>query len=459
MHIHSKELDLMLGDPKKAIRVMTIPLVISFLVIQLNSFADQAWCSSLGYNEMNAVSAMLPYYWIIAGLGAGIGVGATTAIARHLSKDEDEEANSLVAQSIFVSILISILMMVAVYATLDFAIYGMGVGEIHKECCDYLVPMIILTIPLVLNGVIPGIMRGEGAARKSMNLMLITVVLNIILDPIFIYTFNLGLSGAGWATGLSAFIGVIYGLWVYSNGSMHLSLKIKKFRVKKEQIYDVLIVGIPKTAESVIISAMSMFQRIFLVFAGGVLAVALYNVPWRYVSLCCVISMAIGAAMVPVCSAALAVNDIKKANDAFKYSFKRCMAIMLILAVVVFIFSEYLMIPFLTDDSTISHLDEFVKVLRLYALVIPIMGMIDIGSSMLQALRKAQISMIMAFLRNGIILLLFALTCNISLDALFISFVVAEFVGGPLMMVMAYWYFRDYRKKYQTSSFEMMGAQ
>ncbi|MCQ2071112.1 MAG: polysaccharide biosynthesis C-terminal domain-containing protein, partial [archaeon] len=397
--------------------------------------ADQAWVSGLGADCLNAVAAISPYYWIIAGVGAGIGVGATVSISTHLARGDD--ADSLPLQSLFLSFLLSLLLMACILLTMDPMVEFMGVGEIGQECRDYIVPMVVLCIPLVFVGVFPGIMRGEGAARASMNVNIVTVLANMVLDPLFIYVFGMGISGAGWGTGVASLFGIVYGLYVYRSHRMHLKPDFRGFRPDSKKMVDILVVGIPKTAESMVISVLNMVQRYFLVGVGGIIAVSLYNIPYRYVAMSNVLSMAIGAAMVPVLAAALAVDDTGKAKGAFTYSFRLGMVWLCVLSIGIFVFADYLMLPFLTDASLSPYRGEFSDVLRVYAVFIPFMGMIDIGSSALQAMRKAQLSMLMSLVRNLVIIGLFAIASNYSFWAMILSLFLAELFGGGSMMWLA----------------------
>ena len=97
------DLDRMLGDPRKAILSMTLPLIVSYLVVQVNLFADTAWCSLLGSDASSAISTICPIYSILTGVGIGLGIGASTSIARCLGRDERAHANGLAAQTVFVS--------------------------------------------------------------------------------------------------------------------------------------------------------------------------------------------------------------------------------------------------------------------------------------------------------------------------------------------------------------------
>ena len=175
-----------------------------------------------------------------------------------------------------------------------------------------------------------------------------------------------------------------------------------------------------------LISVMSMVQRIFVIACGGTSAAMFYNIPWRFVSISEVVSQAVGSALIPVCSAALGRKDFAKAETGFRYSLTLTMVVMTAIAAVLFVFADWVIIPFTYSESMVEFRPEFAHVLRIYALLIPFIGMIDIGSSILQSLRLAQIS-------------------SVSLDAIYWSLFVAEVVGGLLMLWLAREGFRHYR--------------
>ena len=328
---------------------------------------------------------------------------------------------------------------------MDPMITWMGIGDIRKECADYIIPMVWSSVILIVNGAIAGVVRAEGAAKKSMVILLSAAILNIILDPILIYVLDMGLLGAGCATAISTAISTAIGLYWYRRKMMYIDISFKGFRVNIEQMKDVLFVGIPRVTESTLISIMSLIQRFLIVPVAGMMGIAFYNVPWRYVSIAMVISQAAGSALIPVCSAALGQNDNVKAEAGYRYSFRITVAVMTIMAVFVFIFADYLVLPFAFSDSMVQYREEFAHGLRIYALFFPFMGMVDIGSSILQSLRMAQMSMVMAFIRNGflVVLMLFAHT----MDDFYWQLFATEVLGGMTMMAMATYEFRKYKRK------------
>ncbi len=443
----TSDLRVMLGDPRKAILSMSGPLIISFLVVQINSFADTSWCSMLGVDASSAVSSISPLYWIVAGLGTGLGVGASTAIARRLGRNERGIAESTLAQTVAVSLVISLAITPVLWVLIDPLVAMMGADDILAECRSYIRPIVLCTLPIVMSGVVSGLLRAEGAAKRSTVMLLVSACLNMVLDPVLMIGLDMGLAGAGWATGISSLVSTLVGLWWYARGSMYLGLSFKGFRFNGPQIREVLYVGIPRATESIVISFMSMVQRIFVIFCGGTVGAALYNIPWRFVSLATVVSQAVGSALVPVASAALGQGDMDRADAANRYSLKLVMILLVVFAVILFVFADWAVVPFTLSESMAELRPEFAHVLRIYAVLIPFMGFIDIGSSVLQSLRLAQMSLVASFLRNLIIVIFLVFACQVSMDAIFWSLVVAEVIGGALMMWLARREFRKVREE------------
>jgi putative MATE family efflux protein len=429
----TKALDTMLGDPRRAISSMFLPLAVAYLVIQINLFADTAWCSGMGADASSAVSSMAPIYWIVADVGTGLGIGAAAAIARKLGAGDRAKAESMCAQILFFTIAVSVVLTPLLYLILEPTILFIGAGPIEKGCTDYIMPQILCTFIFILNGILAGIIRAEGAAKRSMIVLVTAAVLNMVLDPILIYVCDLGLFGAGLATVISTAVATGVGLWWYATGIMNLKISFKGFRIKWDEMKDMLYVGVPKVSETTIINVMSLIQRIFVIACVGTVGAALYNIPWRYVMLGVVPATAIGAALIPICSAALGQNDYAKAEEGFRYATKLTVKAMLIITVFELLTADLLIMPLTTTDSMMALRPQFVETLRIYALTIPFIGLIEIGSSILQALRKAQESMVLALIRNLIIVAFFAWASTISMTAISWSLFASEVIGGLMM--------------------------
>ncbi|MCQ2086125.1 MAG: hypothetical protein MJY54_01700 [archaeon] len=447
----TKDLRFMLGDSKRAITTMTIPFIISYLVVQINIFADISWCSGLGSDASSAISSIFPLYWIIAGLGTGINVGASTSISRSIGSGSKFKADSIATQTIALSILTGIVISPVLYFMTEPIISWIGADSMSYLCRQYIDPVTIFGTILVLNGSIIGILNSEGATKKSMIVLLTAAVLNIILDPILIYGLNMGLSGAGYSTVISSTISTIVGLQWYFRNKMYINVSFSNFHFKIDEIKDVLFVGTPRAVESTLINVLSLVQRIFIVSIAGTIGVVFYSVPWRYVAIAMVISQAIGSALIPVCSAALGGNNYTKAEIGYKYATKMTVLSMTAFAILVFIFAEVCVLPFSYADTMTPYRSELAHGLRIYALFFPFMGLLDVGSSILQSLRMAHISMILALIRGVILVGLLAFPSyfmfQVTMGYIYWSLLAIEVFGGISVIGIAFTEIQSYKKR------------
>ena len=442
-----KDLETMLGDPKRAIRKMAIPLIVSFAVVQINTFADTSWSSGLGADAIAGMTSISPLYWIISGLGAGIGVGASTMIARFLARNEVTNANQTATYALLISAVISLaltpILLISLYPMMDL----IGAADVDDFGYAYIFPVVIFSTFIMLEEVLAGLLRSEGAAKKSMLMSMTAAATNIILDPILIYELDMGIAGAGYATAIASMVACALGAQWYLRKRMTVTISPKGSIPRKTVCFSILGVGIPRATESVAVDGASMFERYFVIICAGSLSSAMYSIPWRFVTIACVISTALAAALIPICSAALGQNDTEKTRTAFLYGSKLCCMINLSMAAFLFVFAELCVIPFTLSDSMAVHREGLVDSLRIFCLFIPFVGLMDVSSSLLQSLRMARISMWSSLVRSALVVGVFAATCHTTLTTMFTGLAIVEILGALAMFVLAAY---GFRKKTET---------
>lgn len=437
----------LLGDPRKAILSMTIPILISIIIGQINMFVDTIWCSSLGIDALSAISLTSSLYFLIVGIGNGIGIGASVSISRCIGADDKKGADSRARQILVIMAIISLALIPVLLVLMRPIISIIGGEEIMEECVRYITPMFLLCPITIINGVVAGILRAEGAAKKSMIVSASSAVVNMILDPILIFGFDLGLEGASTATMLSGVVSIAIGFGWYLRKKTYVCLNFKNFSFVKKELLDIFHVGIPQMVELNIMSFFNLILVMFVVSCGGTEGLAVYNTPWRIVMLAMVPASAIASAMIPVCSAALGQNDVFKARTGFYFSTKAALIFGISIAVTIAVLANYCVLLFTYEPGMEIYRDEIVKVIRIYAIFMPCYGLISIGSSMLQALRKSQYSLVSALLRNVLLIGIYAYTSTISMDAIYWGLVIGEIIGGVMMMGIA---LSEFRKKEKT---------
>ena len=387
------DLEVLLGDPKKAILSMFLPFFIAFAVVEVNQFVDTFWVSGLGNTAAEAVATVVPIYGIIMCIGVGISVGSTTTIAFALGQGRKDDAGKLVVNSIILGIVLAIIASLAIFLFYDVIIDFMGAGNVRKEGWDYILPYVLLSPGLLVYSIIGGTLRGEGAARRSTIVQISAALINMGLDPVLIYGLNMGVMGAGLATALSSLIAALIGISWYARGKTSVKVTRNVLRFDRTASRDVLGVGGPKTAQSFISNMTDLIQRVFLIVAGGTSAAMFYNYTWRYIGLFTLPNKALDSAMIPVCSASFGQDDLRKMKAGYVYTMKLVVGLSILASVILFVFAEPLMSIMTTDESMKGFMDSFVWTLRVGVFLIPFSALMGLESSMLQVLKKAKIPM------------------------------------------------------------------
>ncbi len=192
-------------------------MMLSMLLIMLYNLADSVWVSGLGADALAALGFITPLFMIIVGLGNGIGAGANSLIARAFGAKKDELANNAALHSVVLTTIIGIVIPIILLPLIPEIVVIMGGASVTDLCMDYSVVTFGLLIVFLFSAVLSSILRSEGDVNRATIAIAITAVLNIIIDPIFIYYLNMGIAGAAWATVISAGISCIvmaYWIWV-----------------------------------------------------------------------------------------------------------------------------------------------------------------------------------------------------------------------------------------------------
>ncbi|MBQ8179430.1 MAG: MATE family efflux transporter [Candidatus Methanomethylophilaceae archaeon] len=444
----------LLGNPRKALVAMAIPMIIATIVQSANNMIDAIWVAGLGTAALAATGVAFPYFFIVMGIGNGIGVGASQALSRRLGAGDYEGTNRVASQALVMSLAAGTVVAVAMLLIVEPALIASGAGDYLEECMDYTVPIFIGIPIIVLSSILSGLLRSEGASRRSMYIQLIGAGLNIVLDPIFIYIFGWGVAGAAWATILAMSIGCLLGLyWYFVRKDTFVRIPLRGFRFDRAVDADILRVGIPASMEMIVMSLVMIVVNQIILLVDPVDGIAIYSTGWRVLDMLMIPAMALGFSVVPVCAAAYGTGRMDKFRDAYRYCIKLGVGIMTVVMVVALIVAPYMVSLFTYSDGTAHLADEMVMFVRIGALFLPtlIFGMASAGmfQSLGMGIRSLTATVIMNVLRVPICL--FATTFG-SLTALWVGMTVSEILGASIVAVWAVVVLRDVIARRGTAS-------
>ena len=454
----SKNIEMITGDPKKAIVKLALPMMLSMLLIMLYNIADSIWVAGLGPDALAAVGFITPLFMVLIGLGNGIGAGANSLIARNIGAKNRDQANNAGLHAIVLSIIVSLVFTVLIEVFMVPILQFMGAGNTIQYAMDYSYIIFGFLFIFVFSGVASAIFRSEGDMRRATIAIAVTAVLNIILDPIFIYVLNFGISGAAWATVVSATMScIVMSYWIWVKKDLFLDLSPKNFKYSSHIMIDTLQVAIPSTLETIVFSALAIIINSMLVLAAGTTAVAVYTASMRIVQLAMIPLIGIGTAVLTVAGVAYGAHNYKNLQTAHSYSIKIGFAVSIILGALMFIFSGQIAAVFSYTQASAGLASEIataISVLSLFVLAIP-HGIMS--SMMFQGVGKGTYSLLITLLRSLILESVFAyLFCFIfgwGLPGIYGGVVLGCFVGGTIGYIWAKLFIRKFKeisiKKYE----------
>jgi len=410
-----KRVSMITGDPKKAIRTLSIPMIVSMLLMMAYNLVDSIWVAGLGPNSLAALGFITPVFMMVVGLGNGLGAGANSLISRCIGAKNKKGSDNAAIHSIILTLVLSVVLTAIILIFLKNILLAMGAGESLNLAVQYGQIVFGGLIFLIFSSVASGILRAEGDVKRPMYAMATTAVLNTILDPIFIYYLGWGVSGAAIATVISATISsalILY--WLLLKRDTYVSLSRKDFHASWNVIKNILLVGLPASAEFFVMSILGIVLNIMLVINGGTEAVAVYTAGWRVVMIAMIPAIGIGTAAITVAGAAYGSRKYDNISTALNYSAKLAIGIALLTGLIIYVFASNIASIFAYSSQSAfmaPSIAAFLQVMCLFLIVVPL-GIT--ASSVFQGMGKGVTSLILTVIREVLF---------ISVFAYFISFV------------------------------------
>ena len=433
----TKDLEMMLSDPKRALFHLAVPLLIAVVVSTLQTFIDSLWCAGLGPDALSAITMATPVYRIIVSIGLALGVGASGAIALSLGKGDKNRADRIASQAAVVSVLMSFAMMAVMSLCGEFLVSVAGNGYNTDLGMDYLIPFIICALPLTVNGLVIGLVRSEGAAKKSMAISMTASVLNIVLDPVFIYMFGWGLEGAAWATCVSVTVSTLVGISFFTGRRVFVSPRLRGFRFDTVLLKDIAVIAVPFSIETLLICLMIIPEDGIIASCGGPEGLAIYSNAFRFVDIAVLPAVAVASALIPLVSAQLGQGTGDKIRATFRYSLSFVTAVGIAVGIAMFLLAPQLAGLYTYSEDMKPLEEEIILAIRIYSMVPVALGIIRVCSSMIQALRKAVVSTVLMFLREMFFISFYYIAAQYSMEMVYWSVDLTNVIMMAIMLTIA----------------------
>lgn len=258
----------------RALLSMGLPTMAGMLINALYNLADTYFVGGLGTDSMAAVTVAFPLGQIIVGLGLLFGNGAAAYLSRLLGRNERQTANHAASTALYSSILFGGLAIFFCVIFLESILRQFGAPDhIMPMAMSYAQIYIIFSIFNIFNVTMNNIVSSEGAAKTAMCTLMIGAVINVLLDPFFIYTLKLGVCGAAIATAISQIVSsIIYIFYILRKKSI-FCFRIRECRFSKKILSEILKIGIPTFMFQILTSAsIAMINDAAKVYGSSALA-------------------------------------------------------------------------------------------------------------------------------------------------------------------------------------------
>ncbi len=372
----NKNVELMRGEPEIAVRKLAIPIMISMLLTASYNIVDGIWVAGLGQAAIAGIGFVTPIFMILNGVSVGLGNGATSSISRAVGAKNHDGASKSAAHSLFIFLIASIILTLFLITIQEPLLRAYGAsGQSLVEGLKYGTPLFAGLFAFMFGNGGSGILRGEGDMKRAMYAMIVSVVLNFVLDPVFIYVLGLGSAGASLATIVSSLgSAMVIMYWILIKKDTYVDVNLKEFKFDFKIANDILKVGIPSSLDMLMMSIAMSFYLMFISAIGGEYGIAAFTSGQRLYLFGIMPLTAVGSAVAAVSGSSFGAKNWEFLKRTHTYGTKFAMMMSLAITVLLVIFAPQLALIFAYTPDTAPLIPEITNFLRIASFGLLLVG-------------------------------------------------------------------------------------
>lgn len=401
MSERNNKLELLGNAPiPKALMALGVPIMIGMLINALYNLVDAYFVGGLGERQMGAISIAFPLGQVVVGLGLMFGNGAASYLSRLLGRGEKDTANQVASTALYSSLLIGAVIILFAAVFMEPILIMLGATEtILPYALTYARIYVISCIFNVFNVTMNNIVSSEGAAKTTMCALLLGAVLNIGLDPLFIYTLDLGVAGAAIATAISQMVStLVYLIYVFRKKSA-FSFSIKKFTPTKAIMTEILKIGVPTLTFQILTSlSIALINRAANSYGDAVIAGM--GAVTRITSMGTLVVFGFLKGFQPIAGFSYGAKKFDRLREAIKISTLWSTIFCVIVGLLIAVFSKQIISQFTTGNEGMILVGQ--KSLIANGFSFFLFGFYTVYSSLFLALGKGAAGFFLGACRQGI---------------------------------------------------------
>jgi len=401
MNSQNKKMELLGNAPvPKALLAMGLPTLIGMMINALYNLVDAYFVGGLGTSQMGAISVAFPLGQVVVGLGLLFGNGAASYLSRLLGRGERETANKVASTALYNSVFVGAVVILFTIIFLKPILRALGATEsILPYAMTYSSIYIIGSIFNVFNVTMNNIVTSEGAAKTTMCALLAGAVLNMVLDPVFIYTLHLGVAGSAIATVISQMIStLIYLVYILKEKSV-FSFRIREYSFSRSILSEIFKIGVP-TLIFQLLTSLSIVLVNAQAKGYGDSAIAGMGSVTRIIAMGSLIVFGFIKGFQPIAGYSYGAKKFDRLHEATMTSVIWSTMFCVVFGLVMALFSTAVVSQFTKGDMEMIHIGQ--KALLASGISFMLFGFCTVYSSLFLALGKGKEGFFLGACRQGI---------------------------------------------------------
>lgn len=435
------------GNLRALLFKFSTPAIIGMLVSALYNMVDTLFVGQgVGPIAIAALTIVMPVQLIMMAVGIMVGIGSASIISRALGANEKERALKTASNAVILDLIISIILMIPAYLFIDNILYFFGAStETYPFAKDYMSIILIGFISFSFAITANNLIRAEGKPRAAMYSMLIGAVSNIILDPVLIFGFKMGVRGAAITTIISQVISAVYVISFFASSKSIYKLHFKSFKPDIKLSREIVSIGFPSFAMQVVGSAVFLFFNRSIIKYGNDMYVAVMGISLRILNFIEMPIIGIAQGFSTLVSFNYGARRYERITGVLKEAFLWTLVIaglgfILLMAIPGRILNIF------TSDASLIQLG--ILPMRIIVSLMPFIGFQVLGGSLFQAIGKTVPSLIIILSRQLLLLLpaIMILPIFFGLTGLWLSIPVSNLVSIIMTAAFLWWQSKKFKE-------------
>ena len=434
----------------KLLMQYAVPAIIAMTASSLYNMVDSIFIGhGVGTMAISGLALTFPLMNLAAAFGSLVGVGAATLISVKLGQKDYDTAQRVLGNVFVLNILLGVAFTVIVMAFLDPILYFFGgsdetVGYARDYMYIILLGNTITHLYLGLNAVL----RSSGHPQKAMYATIATVIINTILDPVFIYGFGWGIRGAAIATIVAQIISLMWQLWIFSSKEELLHFHRGIFRLKRKIVFDSLAIGMSPFLMNMAACFIVILINQGLKKYGGDLAIGAFGIVNRLVFIIVMIVMGLNQGMQPIAGYNFGAKQYERVTKTLKLTIIYATGVTTFGFIIGMLFSDTV-VGIFTSDAELIELSA--KGLRIVVMFFPIIGFQMVTANFFQSIGMASKAIFLSLTRQLVVLLpcLLIFPRFFGAAGVWYSMPISDLLASLIAGTMLVWQFRKFRVQAQ----------